>query len=71
MVEEHAIYLALGEMGVDRAEAYKALFKAHVDKQEVTKIGEASHSGTVRRHVLYKEKIEKKMKGITWKLLLK
>jgi len=61
MLDEHPLYLALGSTDMERREAYKVLFKAHVDEEVLTDIREALQTGTPLGNEFFKEKIERKL----------
>lgn len=62
-VTPHAEYRALGRTATSRQEAYRALFKAHVDDPvELNVIKAAWQTGTPLGNDLFKEKIERKLK---------
>lgn len=62
LLTRHEKYLALGRTVAQRKEAYRELFKAHVDEAEVNKIRAAWQTGTPLGNPYFKEKVEKKLK---------
>ncbi len=62
LLTPHAKYQALGRTVTQRKEAYRELFKAHVDEAEVNKIRAAWQTGTPLGNPYFKEKVEKKLK---------
>jgi putative transposase len=56
------LYLKLGRTGAQRREAYRDLFKAHLDKDVVKNINAAWQTGTPLGNEYFKEKIEQKLK---------
>jgi putative transposase len=55
-------YLALGRTRPTRLEAYKALFKAHLDKGVLDDVRAAWQTGTPLGNDYFKQKIEDKLK---------
>lgn len=53
----------LGRTTPERLEAYKALFKTHLDDEGLMEIRDALQTGTPLGNELFKEKIEKKLKS--------
>lgn len=62
LVTPHAMYLALGRTKPSRLEAYKALFKAHLDKGVLDDIRAAWQTGTPLGNDYFRQKIEDKLK---------
>jgi len=62
LVSPHDIYMKLGRTRQKRQESYKALFKAHVDKEELENIRRACQTGTPLGNDYFREKIEQKLK---------
>ena len=62
LITSHDLYKRLGRTMKDRCEAYKELFKAHVDKDDLNDIRSALQTGTPLGNEYFKEKIEKKLK---------
>ena len=63
LITPHPIYLALGKAKADRLEAYRALFKAHIDNEDIKDIRAAWQTGTPLGNDYFKEKIERKLKS--------
>ena len=63
LLTAHALYLQLGKTQVDRLAAYKALFKAHIDEEELRDIRAAWQTGTPLGNDRFREKIENKLKS--------
>ena len=61
LITPHSLYLSLGKTQDERLECYRALFKAHVDKDEVNNIRAACQTGTPLGNDYFKEKIERKL----------
>jgi len=61
LVEAHPVYLSLGRTAQVRIDAYKALFKSHVDKQSLDDIRAAWQTGTPLGSDCFREAIEKKL----------
>lgn len=62
LVTYHAIYKALGKTGASRQEAYKALFKAHLDEGVLDEIRSAWQTGTPLGNDYFRQKVEDKLK---------
>jgi len=62
-ITPHQLYNRLGRTISDRKEAYRALFKTHLDEEDLTEIRDALQTGTPLGNELFKEKIEKKLKS--------
>lgn len=62
LVKPHTMYLALGRTTPARLEAYKGLFKAHLDKGVLDDIRAAWQTGTPLGNDYFKQKIEDKLK---------
>jgi len=62
VITPHAIYKALGRTNASRQEAYKALFKAHLDKGVLDEIRSAWQTGTLLGNDYFRQKIESKLK---------
>lgn len=58
----HPLYTSLGRTKTSRGEAYKALFKAHLDKEQLKDIRAAWQTGTPLGNTHFKERIERKLK---------
>lgn len=61
-VTPHPLYMALGRTRVARQEAYKALFKAHLDKEVLGSIRSAWQTGTPLGNDYFRQKIEDRLK---------
>ena len=57
----HPLYVGLGKTTASRSEAYKSLFKAHIDEAELNEIRAAWQTGTPLGNDYFKEKIEKRL----------
>ncbi|MBL1276176.1 MAG: transposase [Ectothiorhodospiraceae bacterium] len=62
LLTDHSLYLRLGKTKSARNNAYKALFKGHIDEGELKKIGDAWQTGTPLGDDKFKVKIERKLK---------
>ena len=62
VVTQHPLFKELGRNSAERIQAYKALFKAHIDQTEHDKIQKAYQTGTPLGNDYFREKIEKKLK---------
>lgn len=62
LVTPHALYQKLGRTGADRREAYKALFRAHLDEGVLDEIRAACQTGTPLGNDYFRQKIEEKLK---------
>jgi putative transposase len=62
LVKPHTLYLGLGRTMPTRLEAYKAFFKAHLDKGVLDDIRAAWQTGTPLGNDYFKQKIENKLK---------
>ena len=56
------MYQALGRTKAQRQDAYKALFKAHIDSEELGIIRASWQTGTPLGNDYFKQKIEAKLK---------
>lgn len=63
LITPHPLCLALGRTKLRRSEAYKALFKAHIDKEDLKAMRTAWQTGTPLGNAHFKEKIERKLKS--------
>jgi putative transposase len=63
LITPHALYLSLGRTKASRMEAYKALFKAHIDEEDLKQIRAAWQTGTPLGNAQFKGKIERKLKS--------
>jgi len=61
IVTEHPLYLSLGKNSESRISAYKALFKARVEKDSLDQIRAAWQTGTPLGNDYFREKIEIKL----------
>jgi len=62
IVEPHQLYVRLGKTKAQRQEAYRALFKAHVDAGMLGDIRAAWQTGTPLGNDSFREKIEARLK---------
>ena len=62
LITPHPLYQQLGRTTLERCEAYKALFKAHLDPEDLKDIRASLQTGTPLGNEYFKEKIEKKLK---------
>ena len=62
LVQPHSLYIQLGRAVKSRYEAYKTLFRAHVDPEELKDIRAALQTGTPLGNDYFRDKIEKKLK---------
>lgn len=63
LITPHALYTRLGKTDISRQEAYRALFKAHIDEKDLKDIRAAWQTGTPLGNDYFKEKIERKLKS--------
>ena len=63
IITPHPRYAKLANTRSGRIEAYKALFKAHLDDEQLIEIRDALQTGTPLGNELFREKIEKKLKS--------
>ena len=61
LITPHPLYTALGRTRASRQEAYRALFKAHVDENDLKAIRAAWQTGTPLGNDYFREKIERKL----------
>ncbi len=61
LLTTHPLYLSLGKTNASRLEGYKALFKAHIDEEDLKDIRAAWQTGTPLGNDYFKEKIERKL----------
>lgn len=59
---QHPLYLSLGKTLEQRLNAYKALFKAHIDEKILNEIRAAWQTGTPLGNEYFKAKVEKKLR---------
>lgn len=62
LLVSHPLYLSMGQTVMSRLEAYKALFKDHIDEQNLSDIRTTLQTGTPLGSDCFKEKIERKLK---------
>ena len=62
LITPHRLYLALGRTVAQRKEAYRALFKAHIDEENMKQIRSAWQTGTPLGNDRFKAKVEAKLK---------
>jgi putative transposase len=62
LVTEHPLYTQLGKTQASRCEAYKVLFKAHVDDAQLNSIRAAWQTGTPLGNDHFRTQIERKLK---------
>ena len=61
LITPHPLYGALGRTKATRLSAYKALFKAHVEKADLKEIRDTVQTGTPLGGTMFKQKIERKL----------
>ena len=61
LITYHELYQWLGRKVKERCDAYKGLFRAHVDEEDLQGIRSALQTGTPLGGDYFKEKIEKKL----------
>ncbi|HEC13755.1 MAG TPA: transposase [Acidiferrobacteraceae bacterium] len=61
LITTHPLYLSLGRTVSSRLEAYRALFKAHIETSELKAIRVAWQTGTPLGNDYFREKIERKL----------
>ncbi len=62
LITPHPLYLGLGKTKACRLDAYKALFKVHIDEEKLMGIRAAWQTGTPLGNEKFKIKIERKLK---------
>lgn len=62
LVMPHSIYMTLGRTKASRQEAYKALFKAHLEQGDLNDIRSAWQTGTPLGNGDFRQKVEAKLK---------
>ncbi len=62
VVTQHPLFRGLGRREALRAEAYKALFRAHMDEEKIEDIRTSLQTGTPLGNDFFKEKVEKKLR---------
>lgn len=63
LITPHPLYTSLGRTNASRQEAYRALFKAHIDENDLKDIRAAWQTGTPLGNDHFKDKIERKLKS--------
>jgi putative transposase len=61
LIRPHAIYLSLARNSEKRCEAYRELFKAHVEPQDLNDIRSSLQTGTPLGNDQFKQKVEAKL----------
>lgn len=61
LITPHDLYLGLGNNNSNRLEAYRDLFKAHIDNNVTKDIRDALQTGTPLGNDFFRDKIEKKL----------
>ena len=61
LITPHALFTALGRSRASRREAYRTLFKAHVEETDLKDIRAAWQTGTPLGHDYFREEIERKL----------
>jgi putative transposase len=62
LLSAHPLYEQLGRSKLEQCEAYKTLFKAHLEPEDLKDIRASLQTGTPLGNDYFKEKIEKKLK---------
>jgi putative transposase len=62
LITPHELYQALGKTGPTRREAYKGLFKAHLDNDVLDDIRSAWQTGTPLGNDYFRRQVEDKLK---------
>ncbi|MCR4299396.1 MAG: transposase [Gallionella sp.] len=62
LLTPHSLYLKLGKATGSRLQAYRDLFKAHIDDEDLKEIRAAWQTGTPLGNEYFKKKIEQKLK---------
>lgn len=62
LIQDHALYLALGRTPKSRQQEYQALFKGHIDKKTLEEIRHSTNKGWVLGDSRFKEEIETTLK---------
>jgi putative transposase len=62
LIQPHPLYLRLGRTVKQRQEAYRALFRAHIDEKALNDIRAAWQTGTPLGNDYFRQKIEAKLK---------
>lgn len=63
LLTAHPLYVGLGKTKASRRDAYKALFRAHIDEEILKDIRAAWQTGTPLGNDYFKKKIERKLKS--------
>lgn len=63
LITPHDLYLGLDNAEINRLEAYRDLFKAHIDGNVIDDIRDALQTGTPLGNDFFRDKIEKKLKS--------
>ncbi len=63
LITPHELYLGLGDTDMCRFEAYRTIFKAHVEEDVINDIRAAWQTGTPLGNDFFREKIERKLKS--------
>jgi len=61
LIREHFIYTQLGKSAVARQQAYKALFRVHIETDALDDIRDTLQSGTPLGNEMFRAKIEQKL----------
>lgn len=61
LITPHKLYLSLSKNDNTRLDAYRALFKSHMDEENINDIRAACQTGTPLGNEFFKEKIERKL----------
>lgn len=62
LLRQHPLYLALGKTKKQRMDAYRALFKSHLDDEVLTDIRASLQTGTPLGNEYFRNKIEARLK---------
>jgi putative transposase len=62
LLTQHPVYVQLGKTITNRCEAYKALFKAHLNENQLKDIRSALQTGTPLGNEYFRMKVESKLK---------
>ena len=63
LITPHDLYLGMAKTHISRLEAYRDLFKAHVEEDVINDIRAAWQTGTPLGNDFFREKIERKLKS--------
>lgn len=61
LITPHSLYLSLGRTRAQRQEAYKGLFKPHIDDEDLENIRSTLQTGTPLGNDLFKAQVEEKI----------